>query len=226
MPNGQPRYLWFFLGLFVVTCGLLFWSFVFEAQTHFLAGSPSVAVSAQPEPVPTQPPIRPTDPVRGSKDPKAIVIVEFADYTCLYCRLTEAELQSALSSNASDVRLVWRDLPIPSEHPEAVLSAAAGRCAAEQNHFWEMHDVLFTSPKLGLDDLKALARQIGLDTNAFNTCLDSGKYVAGIGSDVALAKTYGISGAPTFFFDGQPLSGLLKAADITSMIERERLRSR
>src|SRR5208282_3251154 len=98
-----------------------------------------------------------TGPSRG-KSGAAVTIVEFADYQCPYCRQAEATLRTIMSKHANDVRLVFRNLPIPSLHAHATAAALAAVCADQQGKFWPMHDALFADPSaLGDDGLKSTA---------------------------------------------------------------------
>lgn len=161
----------------------------------------------------TLPPLRASDSVRGSTDPKAVTIVEFADYTCVYCRATEDELVQILNDN-SNVRHIWRDMPVTSDKPDAILASLAGRCAKEQNRFWEMHEQLMSISRITLETLRETARGLGLDTNAFSSCLASAQKLQEIQSDVQIARDHGLTSAPTFFIGNQVLTGYQTVADL------------
>src|SRR5690348_2181511 len=52
---------------------------------------------------------------------------------------------------------------------------------------------------LSADGLKKMAKDLGMDTNKFNSCLDDGKYAQKVTDDQAYGNTVGVSGTPTFF---------------------------
>ena len=78
-------------------------------------------------------------------------------------------------------------------------ASLAALCAGDQDKYWEMHDMLFDNQReLGVDNLKAFAATIGLDTAAFNECLDSKKYRNRVNGDIASGAKFGVRGTPGF----------------------------
>jgi len=217
----RRRALYLLLGLFALVSVLLVWSFIYRDTNTFETGKPPNLPTTPVEP-PTLPDIRSTDPARGSADKNAVVITEFADFSCLYCRASEPEIQTVLLEN-KDVRQVWRDMPVVSESPTGMLAASAGRCAGEQGHFWEMHDALMSSTKLDSDTINQLAKNIGLNAANFADCLASGKHVASIQQDIEIARDHNLTGAPTFFIGKTVLTGYVTAADLRWAILKARL---
>ena len=81
--------------------------------------------------------------IKGSPD-AAVVIVEFSDFQCPFCRRwyddTFPEIDRQIGD---DVALVFLHFPIMQLHPNAPTVHVAAECAGEQGKFWEMHDLLF-----------------------------------------------------------------------------------
>ena len=97
-----------------------------------------------------------------------MTIVEYGDFECSYCGQAEAVIRELLAAGGSDVRYVWRHLPLNDVHPNAQLAAEASEAAAAQGQFWEMYDLLLAHQgKLQLDDLEEYAGQLGLDVDRF-----------------------------------------------------------
>lgn len=211
MDVSRNRLLVLFLVVFGVVVGLLVWKFVFDATAFFKPGTRAAIELPGREP-PRQPPIRPTDPSRGSENPEAPTIVEFADFTCQYCRASEPGLVDFLRANPN-VKHVWRDLPVVSDRPDAILAASAARCAQEQGRFWDMHNALMNASTLTLENVQEIGRTLRLDSTSFNTCVTSGKYVTAIQDDINLALQHGITSAPTFFIGNQVIEGYADAGD-------------
>lgn len=96
---------------------------------------------------------------------------------------------------------------------ESQWAAEASECAADQNAFWPFHDKLFSSQNgenqgtFNKDNLKKLAADMGLDTKAFNDCLDSGKYTSLIQSETQTAQDIGVRSTPSFLVNGIPVIG-------------------
>src|SRR5713226_1342806 len=149
------------------------------------------------------------DPARLRGSPKApVVIVEFSDFQCPYCRSVQPTLKSLLAKYEGRVSLAYRDLPLRDIHPQAELAAEASRCAGEQGKFWEYHDLLFANQnKLDRPGLLGLAHDLKLDEKQFDSCLSSGKYAAQIEQDRQLGLRAGVAGTPGFFVNGSLLSG-------------------
>src|SRR5690606_14510661 len=74
-------------------------------------------------------------PFKGPKD-APITIVEFSDFQCSYCKRVLPVLQQVLEGYPGEVKLVFRDFPILSIHPQAQNAAEAAHCAGEQGKFW------------------------------------------------------------------------------------------
>ena len=134
--------------------------------------------------------------------------VEFADFQCPYSKEESATVRRMLAQYGDRVRLVYRDLPIASLHPDAAQAAMAARCAGEQGKYWAYHDKLFAnSPQLDFASLVRFAKESGLDAVSFQTCLASNRYKAEVDADAALAARVGVEGTPTFFFNGIKVEG-------------------
>ena len=142
------------------------------------------------------------DPVIGDKN-APVTIVEFSDYQCPFCGRFFSQTLPQIEENyikTGKVKFVYRDFPLNSIHPLAQKAAEASECADDQEKFREMHDQIFNNQgSLSLDNLKSWASQIGLDTNKFNDCLDSGKNAGEVGNDFKDGASLGVSGTPTFF---------------------------
>ncbi len=216
--------LWLLVAVFLGVSAVFGWSLVYHAQTTFRAGTrPPLREENLPPPV--KPTIRPTDPIKGSVDPRAITIIEFGDFDCVFCRLAAQSIDEALAT-MKDARLVWRDLPIPNGRPYGMLAAIAGRCAAEQGKFWQMHDALYNANDLKLETIKKAADAVGLKANAFDDCLSNGKIFQAVQDDVSLARSLRLTSAPTMFIGDEVLMGAVSVADLTGAIKRARAAGR
>ncbi|GKS66636.1 hypothetical protein YTPLAS73_01830 [Nitrosarchaeum sp.] len=139
-----------------------------------------------------------------------ITIVEFGDYQCHQCYNWFHNTKPSIFQNYVDtgkVNLVFVDLAfLGRDSPKA---AQASYCAEDQGKYWEYHDQLYDSQESKIDNgwasserLKSFAFSLGLDSELFDSCLDSGKYAQRVQSNIAEAKKLGVSGTPTFFIVG------------------------
>src|SRR5215471_2333024 len=93
-------------------------------------------------------------PSKGPADAR-VTIIEFSDFQCPYCQRAVSTMKQVLEKYPSDVRLVYRHLPLESIHPFARGAAEAAVCADQQGQFWAFHDKLFENNRaLSADDLK------------------------------------------------------------------------
>ena len=149
------------------------------------------------------------DPVIGNLD-APITIIEFSDFQCPFCARFYTQTLPLIYEEYIDqgkVKLVFRDFPIQSIHPNAVPAAVASECANEQGKFKEMHDILFDNQNEwnnqetvdALSLFSQYATEIQLEQETFDSCLTSGKYIEEIQKDLNDGQNYGVSGTPGFF---------------------------
>ena len=151
-----------------------------------------------------------------------VSLVLFSDFQCPYCREMSDTLKEIVKSYGNKVRLVFRQLPLTSIHPFAQKAAEASLCAAAQGRFWEMHDLMFQEQeKLGEADLKKKAGQLGLDTAAFDKCLDGDRFAAQVREDIRAGAAGGADGTPALFVNGRFLNGTRPYEDIAEIIDEE-----
>jgi protein-disulfide isomerase len=105
------------------------------------------------------------------------------------------------------VRLVFKDLPLPS-HELAMPAHEAARCAGAQNRYWPYHDRLFQEqPSFEREQLIRYAVDLNLDRERFTRCLDEHAQRPAVQASVEEARALGVTATPTFFVNGLPLIG-------------------
>jgi len=136
-----------------------------------------------------------------------VQVVEYGDLTCSACKQWHnLGIKEQLKAEFGDqVSFEFRHFPvITASSPTA---AAAGQCAAEQGAFWAFHDYIYENledyPNLSSSRVKEIATAVGLDQEAFDSCLDSGKYRDFVTQAIRRAQADGARGTPTFFINGQ-----------------------
>jgi protein-disulfide isomerase len=170
---------------------------------------------------PLREPVTASGPARGAAN-APVTIVEFSDFQCPFCGRFEPVMESVLKHYPAQVRLIYRNLPLSSLHPEAQKAAEAAVCAQDQGKFWEMHDLLFAEQgSLNVESLKEKARRLRLDSKTFDDCLDSGKSAAAIAVDADAAEQLAIDATPTSFVNGRYITGAINEAELTAVINDE-----
>jgi Na+/H+ antiporter NhaA len=156
-----------------------------------------------------------------------ITVIEFGDFQCPHCGRAEPVVRRLLAD--TDVRYVWRHLPLPDVHPQAQLAAEAAEAAGAQGAFWEMHDLLLAhQDDLRLADLLGYAAELGLDVEQLRDDLRRRRHESRVAQDVESADLSGVSGTPTFFVNGQRHHGAFDLATLSAAVRtaRESLRVR
>jgi protein-disulfide isomerase len=156
--------------------------------------------------------------------------VEFADFQCPFCgeyaRSVEDEVIASLVAT-NKVRYEYHHFIVVDGNVrsnESRRAAEASECANEQGQFWNYHKLLFTNQngegKGAFADrrLKAMAETLGLDTVAFNSCFDSGKYAQAVLADERLARSLGVTSTPTLFVNNQLVSNPLNLNEIQQLV--------
>ncbi len=161
------------------------------------------------------------DPSKGPSN-APVTLVLFSDFQCPFCARVVPTLHRLEDTYKDKLRIVFRDMPLLQIHKDAAKAAEAASCAAEQGKFWEMHDKMFENQNaLQVAELKKSAATLGLDSAAFDGCLDSGKYVAEWQKDSADAQRYGVAGTPAAFVNGRFLSGAQPYESFAQIIDEE-----
>lgn len=190
------------------------------------------------QPTPTAVENIPEQPTKGVAE-APVTIIEFAEFYCPYCarhlfqtfpKIDQEYIQPGL------VRYVFHNLIVHGE--VAQLAAQAGECAHAQGHFWEYHDRLFyeifsegSARRMSAEDLRALAKDLGLDVEAFTRCLESDWAREEVEKDrqilrdllarVPEAERPSSIGTPLFFINGHPLVGAWPYERFKAMIDAE-----
>ena len=160
-------------------------------------------------------------PTRGPAN-ASVTIVEFSDFQCPFCGALYPVLKDIEKKYPETVRVVYRQFPLVTIHPDAQKSAEASLCANEQQRFWEFHDSLFNNQKeLGVSALKGRASELKLNTTAFNECLDSGRTGDAIRKDIVDGYKAGVTGTPAVYINGRPYRSESTTEAIAKVIDDE-----
>lgn len=163
------------------------------------------------------------DPILGSSE-ASITMVEFSDFECPYCGIYSKETFPQIKKEYVDtgkVKLIFKNFPLPS-HRKAQKAAEAGECAFEQGKFWEYKEKLFEEQEnLAVKDLKQYARDLGLESEKFNKCLDSGRYKKEVKQDYEEGLEKRIRGTPTFFIGSEAVFGAQPFSEFQKIFEEK-----
>jgi protein-disulfide isomerase len=157
-----------------------------------------------------------------------VTIDEYSDFQCPYCARAAQTMDPNIEQEyVADgrVKLVFHPLALIGQ--ESLWAADAAECANEQGRFWDYHDKLFENQHgenqgaFVIDNLKRFAEELALDTQAFNQCLDSGKYEDIVKAETRDAVNKGILSTPTFVVGSQTVEGPGSYDALKKVIEAE-----
>jgi len=158
------------------------------------------------------------DHIRGAVD-GPVTIVEYGDFECPYCGQAEPVVRELLRDFGEEVRYVWRHLPLNDVHPHAQIAAEAAEAAADQNAFWELHDLMLDNQDaLEPSDLIGYAERLGLDVERFADNLREHTGAARVAEDVDSADLSGVTGTPTFFINSRRQHGAYDIASLSAAV--------
>jgi protein-disulfide isomerase len=147
-------------------------------------------------------------------DPDAPVRIDvFSDFQCVACARFAKDVEVEIAENLApggQVYYVYRHFPFFGQ--ESIDASLASMCAAEQELFWEYHDILVTNfpnrPNSGAysrSRLASLAERVGLDMPAYTACMDENRYQDVIDEDILAGEALGVSGTPAVYVNGRAI---------------------
>lgn len=166
----------------------------------------------------------PDMPVAGN--PRGtVVLVEFFDYRCPYCRRMAEPIKELLASE-KDVKLVRRDWPILGP-PSVVASRAALAARAQGDARYEkFHDALMTA-RVQLDEnsIFQIARETGLDIERLRRDMESPRIAAILQKNDTLAKALAFTGTPGFTIGDTLVPGAVDLRTLKNLVAEARARA-
>jgi protein-disulfide isomerase len=202
----------------VIAAGLIAGAIYFssqktEQQALNVQNSIDSANKAQQTPEYVVAPVQTTDHIKGNPN-APIVIVEYSDFDCPYCKIFHETMNKIMNKYGADGNVAWvyRQFPIKQLHPNALKVAEASECVAEiggNEAFWKFTDAAYASRKnvtlanggqtigpVDVNSLADLATQAGVDRTQFETCLTEGRHTETITQAVQAAVKAGAEGTP------------------------------
>jgi protein-disulfide isomerase len=161
-------------------------------------------------------------PVMGGESAK-VTIVEFSDFQCPFCSRAAKTVSELKKKYGNKIKVAFKHFPLPM-HSNAGPTSEASMCVHEQgkDKFWKFHDLAFAAQdKLDAENLTKLAKQAGADEAKFKECFESKKFSDFVKSDLSYGEKLGVRSTPTFFVNGQLLSGALPIEQFSEVIEEE-----
>lgn len=159
-----------------------------------------------------------------------VVLVEFSDFECPYCREEAKILRENLAATyPKEVHFYYADYPLESLHPWAKDAAIAGRCIFHQNAgaFWDYHDWIFAgqdqiSPDNLKDKILEFAKgKAGIDAPQLSKCMETRVTESEVERTKAEGRSLEVNSTPTLFVNGRRMVGSVPWADLKRVIDYE-----
>jgi protein-disulfide isomerase len=161
-----------------------------------------------------------------------VVIVEFSDFQCPYCRRLALELDTLRAQHPLDVAVVYRYFPLDDLHPLARLFAFAATCADKVGRFEQLHNELYRrQTEFAKEEhdwtmvgMSQVARQAGIvDSAGFSKCLATSakQQDNGVAIDTKDGQSLGVEGTPTILVDSIRIDGAPTLVALDSLVQRE-----
>lgn len=168
------------------------------------------------------------DPWKGNPE-ASVVIVEFADFECGFCKRTGGELKRLLAAYGDRVAVVYKHYPMDSrcnegvksvKHRDACMAAEVGECARQQGVFWAFHDLAFKNQhELGAEELAQYFTKAGGDLAKLDQCMAAGGGKAKVKADTTVGAGLELHGTPRVFIDGTIYRGGSSAEVMARAVE-------
>jgi protein-disulfide isomerase len=158
-----------------------------------------------------------------------VVLVEFSDFECPYCKEEALVLrQNLLSTYPKQMRMYFKNYPLQTLHPWAKAGAIAGRCVYDQKPavFWEYHDWIFQhQDEITPDNLKSKVMEWAggkpLDGLQLGRCLDTKAGEAAVDKNIAEGQALNVNETPTLFINGRRMVGKIDWPTLRQIIDNE-----
>jgi len=148
-----------------------------------------------------------------------IVLVEFFDYACGYCRASLPDIAKLVGEDKK-LKVVYREMPILSDESNA--AAHVSLLAAERNVYMPFHKALYAEGRVTQDSILKAAASVGIDRKTAEAAIADKRYAAEIEKNIRIAQALGANGTPTFVVGGQMLAGAVGYDGLKKAVGEER----
>lgn len=163
-------------------------------------------------PVQRAPSIEDHEWVRGNANNPKVVLIEYSDLECPFCRRHHPTMNQVLAEYGDDVAWVYRHFPLTSIHPQAEPAAVAAECVGQQlgdEGFFAFIDAIFERSATEMNDelYFDLAQRLGANVGIYNSCYRNQSTISEVRKDLVSGTDLDVRGTPTTFVNGEPVAG-------------------
>ncbi len=175
-------------------------------------------------------------PAVGNKK-APVVIIEFFDFLCPYCKEVSSILDEVAANNPDKVRLIYANYPMDKEcnlfikrikHQGACLLAKGAICAFEQKKIKIYHKLAFNidNPPINLNGIKRIAIKANLDADKFQNCIESILTETSLQLQIMEAMKLNLPGTPIIYINGREFKHKIDKEIIQKIIDKEAQRKK
>lgn len=165
-------------------------------------------------------PVIPSKDVFVGNADAPVTLVEFGDYESEACVKAHVVVKEILELYKDKVKFNFRHFPLLKIHQRAHKAAEAAIGAAQDNKFWEMHEILLANRRnLGTISLKSYAKEAGVNNKNFLSDLINGTFGWYVQDDLKEGINLGVKDIPVFFVNGARVEGDVSVKNLSAQIE-------
>jgi len=148
---------------------------------------------------------------KGSED-ASVRILEFVDFQCPECARGSQLIQTYMLQHPDDIFLAVKYYPLGELN--SMISALYGQCAAQQDKFWRMHDLLFERQqqwrtlRAVKPLLNIIAKDANLNINELKRCIESDSARSAVSAERLLGESNFVKSTPTYFINENIVVGV------------------
>jgi len=159
-----------------------------------------------------------------------VVIVEFSDFECPFCKQEAAMLRANLPvSYPTQVHVYFKEFPLENLHPWAKAAAIDSRCVLKQSpmEYWDFNDWLFShQAEITAENLKDKVMEwakvkTAVDSPKLAACMDSRATEAEVNQSQAEGRALGVDQTPMLFVNGRRIPGQVDWPALKNIIDYE-----
>ena len=165
-------------------------------------------------------PVSKDDHMQGNPE-APIELLEYGDYQCPYCGRAYPIIKKLQGELGDKMNFVFRNFPLTTVHPQAMLAAMASEAAALQGIYWPMHDILFENQRrLNKSAIIGFAKDLSLDPDKFGTDIEDEQIQKAIELQFYGGMRSGVNATPGFFINGEKLNTGWEGDDLLKFIQQ------
>ena len=160
------------------------------------------------------------DQIIGFKEAR-VTLVEFMDYTCLYCKTINPTLKNLIAGNKNKLRIIVRNFPLKDNpgHENSYSAALAAQAAAKFNKFEDFHNAFLETDKLDRESILTIVERFGINKEEFIKEWDSQEVKNKVDQDLSDASRLQLRGTPSIFLNGKIVN--LQNQDLNTVVLAE-----